>query len=166
MQTDTEALTPYQVAFIHEYDSNGGNGTRAYLASHPHCARISAAAACASRLLRTAKVKNEIDALAAARWRRLQMTGDEAAMLVASDARADIRELFDEHNNVLPPHLWPDSIARSVKACSPCGPRLAARAEPAGIATVSAATNAAVRRAQTISRSCRHPPFARSHSFE
>ena len=49
------------------------------------------------------------------------------------------------------------SFARSVKACRPCGPRLAARADPAGAATASAATNAAVRRAQTISEKLSAP---------
>jgi hypothetical protein len=47
------------------------------------------------------------------------MSGDEAAMLVACDARADIRELYDEKGALLPVHLWPDSVAHSVKAIRP-----------------------------------------------
>ena len=57
------------------------------------------------------------------------------------------------------------SLARSVKACRPCGP-FAASAGLAGTATASAATNAAVRRAQTITRSCRHAEAGVAHSFE
>jgi hypothetical protein len=47
------------------------------------------------------------------------MSGEEAAALVAGDAKADVRMLFDEHGKMLPVHQWPDSIARSVKALRP-----------------------------------------------
>jgi Terminase small subunit len=89
------------------------------LAAYPTCKSRAAAAAAASRLLRIVKVKEAIDALAAARWKRLAMTGDEAAALVANDARADVRQLFDENSKLLPVRDWPDSIARSVKAIRP-----------------------------------------------
>jgi phage terminase small subunit len=118
MKTDSEALTPQQEAFIREYDASG-NGTRAYMASHPECRSVAAAAVEAHRYLRKPKIKTRVDALSEARWKRLQMSGDEAAMLVACDARADIRELYDEKGVLLPVHLWPDSVARSVKAVRP-----------------------------------------------
>lgn len=109
---------PPQVArFIREYDANGGNGTQAYRASHPGNESTNAAATGACRLLRNSQVKAEVKRLEAARFVRLQMAGDEALALVAMVARADIRELFDEDTGaLLPPHLWPDSIAPSVKA--------------------------------------------------
>ena len=44
------------------------------------------------------------------------MSGDEALARVAQDARADIRQLFDEQGNILLPHLWPDELANSVEA--------------------------------------------------
>lgn len=118
-QTDPEALTPQQEAFIYEYDGHGGNGTRAYLAAYPACRSIGAAAASAARLLRIAKIKARVDALRAARWKRLQMDGDEALALVALDARADPRELFDEKDELLPARDWPDSVASSVKSIRP-----------------------------------------------
>ena len=45
------------------------------------------------------------------------MAGAEALGRIAQDAKADIRELFDEHGRPLPPHLWPDSIVNSIEAC-------------------------------------------------
>lgn len=112
-------LTTEQQRFVHEYDANGGNGTQAYLASHPDCKSQNAAAACASRMLRNAKVRDQINQLAAARFKRLQMTGDEALALEALSARADIRELYDEHGKLLPIKDWPDTIARCVKSVRP-----------------------------------------------
>jgi hypothetical protein len=96
VQTDPQALTRQQEAFIYEYDGHGGNGTRAYLAAYPACRSISAAAANACRLLRTDKIAARVDELRAARRQRLQMDGDEVLGRVALDARADPRELFDE----------------------------------------------------------------------
>ncbi len=112
-------LTPGQEAFIHEYDGNGRNGTRAYLATHPNCRSGNAAAVEAWRYLRIPKIKERIDSLAAARWKRLAMDGDEALARVAGDARADLRRLFDENGELLPVHEWPDSVAQSVKAIRP-----------------------------------------------
>lgn len=100
---------------MREYDGNGGNGTRAYLAVYPRGKSVTAAAVSAHQLLRIPKIRARLDELRAARFRRLQMDGDEALALVAGDARGDMRELFDEKGNLLPPHLWPDVVARSVK---------------------------------------------------
>jgi hypothetical protein len=52
------------------------------------------------------------------------MKGDEALASISLDARADIRELFDEQGKLLNPRLWPDSVAHSVKAyrSGPFGP--------------------------------------------
>ena len=47
------------------------------------------------------------------------MDADEALYLVSCDARADIRELFDDRGRLLLMSQWPDSIAVSVKAIQP-----------------------------------------------
>jgi hypothetical protein len=60
-----------------------------------------------------------VDELRAARWKRLQMSGDEAMSLLAGDARADIRELYDEQGRLLPVRAWPDDVARSVRGIKP-----------------------------------------------
>jgi len=104
---------------VHEYDSNGGNGTRAYLAAYPEMTSAAVAASSAWRLLRNEKVRDSLAALRAARWKRLAMSGDEALALVALEARVDLRELFDEKGELLPVCAWPDSVACCVKAIRP-----------------------------------------------
>jgi hypothetical protein len=109
-------LRPQLEAFVRFYDRNGGNGVEAYLRSHVDCHSRKAAATGAWTLLRNPEIQRRLETLAAGRWRRVQMDGDEALARVALDARADIRQLFDEHNQLLPIQEWPDSVAQSVKA--------------------------------------------------
>lgn len=119
MPTKTRAPDTTLEHFLREYDANGGNGTRAYLAAHPNCSSRKAAAVEAGRILRKPNIQARLRERDEARWKRVGMTGDEAAALVAADARADIRELYDDRGNLLPMQAWPDSIARSVKAIRP-----------------------------------------------
>jgi phage terminase small subunit len=107
-----------QRGFVCEYDGNGGNGTRAYMAAYGKTDPASCAVM-ASELLRVPKVRAAVDALRQARWKRLQMTGDEALSLIAGDARADLRALVDEKGELLPVHLWPDHVALSVRSIKP-----------------------------------------------
>lgn len=109
-------LKPQQRAFVRFYDANGGNGTKAYLASHPDCKSRQAAAQGAFETLRNPEVQAQLQALEADRWVRLQMSGDEALARVAQDARADIRDLVDDEGKFLPLHHWPESVAHSVKS--------------------------------------------------
>jgi hypothetical protein len=103
-------------AFVHEYDGNGGNGTRAWFATHPEAKSYKAAATSAWLALKNPEVRAALDALKAARYRRLQMNGDEALARVSLDARSDPRELFDEHGRLMPARLWPANVAQSVRA--------------------------------------------------
>lgn len=119
MPTKTRAPNTALEHFLREYDANGGNGTRAYLASHPNCTNRRTAAVQAARLLTKPNIQEVLRVRAEARWKRVAMSGDEAAALVAADARADIRELYDDRGHLLPMQAWPDSIARSVKAIRP-----------------------------------------------
>lgn len=90
---------------------------RAYLATHPACKSTNAAAVEAARLLRSPKIRARLAELRDARFRRLQMSGDEALGRVAMDARADVRKLFNpDTGKMLPVHLWPDDIAGSVRS--------------------------------------------------
>lgn len=109
-------LTLQMESFVRLYDAYLGNGARAYADSHPDCKSYNAACVGASVALRIPKVREKIDALRLARYKRMQMEGDEALALVAMDARADIRGLYDHDGKLLPPHLWPDDIAASVEA--------------------------------------------------
>ena len=51
-----------------------------------------------------------------ARWHDQQMNGEEALARLATQARADVRQLFDRRGQLLPPHRWPDEIASCVKS--------------------------------------------------
>lgn len=104
--------------FVVEYDSNGSNGVRAWLASHPNTTSVNGAASSASLALRNPKVKAALEELNAARWKRVGMSGDEAMALIAADARAPLhlKDLFDEHDNLLPVKHWPDAVLGSIKA--------------------------------------------------
>lgn len=115
---DPHNLSTRQRGFVCEYDANGGNGTRAYQAVYGQN-DLASAATDACKLLRVPKVRAAVDALRQERWKRLQMTGDEALSLIAGDARADVRALYDEGGKLLAPHLWPDDVARSVKGVKP-----------------------------------------------
>ena len=64
--------------FLREYDANGGNGTRAYLASHPRCSSRNAAAVEASKYLTRPNV---------------QATLRELARVAAADCRRRIVEI-------------------------------------------------------------------------
>ena len=70
-------------------------------------------------MLRKVKVQRFLAREQAPRFDRLRMDADEALYLLSCDARADIRELFDEEGRILPIHQWPDSIALSVKIFRP-----------------------------------------------
>lgn len=66
-------------------------------------------------MLRKVKVQTFLERERAPGLERLRMDADEALYLISCDARADIRELFDEDGQLLPIHRWPESIALSVK---------------------------------------------------
>ena len=44
------------------------------------------------------------------------MGGEQALGRIALDGSVDIRQLYDETGELLKPHMWPDSIAGSVKS--------------------------------------------------
>jgi hypothetical protein len=75
-----------------------------------------AAASGAYQLLRNPQIRARVEALKQARWKRLQMSGDEALYRVAVTARADVLDLFDDHGQLLSPHLWPASVRLAVKS--------------------------------------------------
>lgn len=106
-------------AFLLVYDGNGGNGTKAWRETHPTCTSDVAAATSSYKALRKPQIARRLGELREARFRRLQMTGDEALGRVGLDARADLRKLYDEHGKLLPVHLWPDDVALSVKSIKP-----------------------------------------------
>lgn len=106
-------------AFLLVYDSNGGNGVRAWMETHPDTKSHVAAATSAYQALRKPQIRKRLGELREARFRRLQMSGDEALGRVALDAAPDIRRLYDERGKLLPVHLWPDDLVNSVRSVKP-----------------------------------------------
>lgn len=111
-------LSANALAFVHVYDTNGNNGTKAYQEVHPGTKPASAATE-AWKLLRNPEIVAKLTELRRARWQRLAMDADEALALVSQDARADIRQLYGKGWKLLPPDRWPDSVARSIKGIRP-----------------------------------------------
>lgn len=110
-----KALRPALELFCRHYDANGNNGVKAWQASHPHSRSVKAAAQSSYLALRTPEIAARVAELAQVRYQKVAMTAEEASALVAGDAKADARDLFDSDGQMLKPHLWPDSVARSVK---------------------------------------------------
>ena len=108
-------LTAKQAMFCLEYEANGRNAARAYLKSHPGAA-LSTCYVNGCRMLRNAKVARTLTQLRADRVKRLNMDADEAAMLTAISARADIRLAYGADGKMLHPSEWPDEFAKAVKA--------------------------------------------------
>jgi hypothetical protein len=115
------ALTATQVEFVLVYEANGHNATAAYLATHPGCKSRVAAATEGYRTLRNPQVAAALAELRNDRMRRLGMDADEATLLTAMRARADLILAFDEDGNQLPFHLWPLELRVAVKTYKPDG---------------------------------------------
>lgn len=121
MPKDENGLTPAQAAFVLEYTRNGGNAGLAYRRSYPGCKSEAGAWVSGSRLLRNAKVASAIRRVLAARFKRLEMSGDEAVALTGLRARADIGMVLDEKGELLPREQWPLEFRKAVKELRPDG---------------------------------------------
>jgi phage terminase small subunit len=111
-----DGLTDRERAFCLRYVANGFKGTAAYRSVAPHATEATCRSE-AARWMTKPHIRRFLDAQLSLYFSRLEMAGAEALGRVAQDAKADIRELFDEHGKPLPAHLWPDSIANSIEAC-------------------------------------------------
>ena len=106
-------LTPFEVSFVEAYILNGGNATRAYRTARgggPSSVKDSTCAVEGCKLLRLPKIRTALEARRQERFQALQMEGDEALALISMRARADLGEAFDERGELLPFHLWPESL--------------------------------------------------------
>jgi phage terminase small subunit len=110
-----DGLSVEERVFALAYLANGFNGTKAYLTMKPDV-KSNTAATEAWKLLRKPEIAAFIAASQDKAWKGLQMSGDEALARVALDARADVRELFDDNGRRLPVHKFPDSIANSIES--------------------------------------------------
>lgn len=116
-KTAVRPLTAKQRLFVAEYLANGHNATRAYMACHPKCLSYDAARVKAHETVTNGNVQRAIALAQAARFKRLEMNGDEAIALLSLSARADIKDIYDpETGALLPVHQWPDSVRLAVKS--------------------------------------------------
>jgi phage terminase small subunit len=103
--------------FCDAWLSNGQNGTQAYLAIFS-TNKPTAAAAGASRLMSRSDVRAYLDIMkeysAEETLNHMSVTKERILNEEAQLAFIDIRQMFDTEGEFKPPHLWPESIARSV----------------------------------------------------
>jgi hypothetical protein len=112
------ALRASRRRFVLEFLANGGNATRAYLATHPE-ASVRTAGTEGWRLLKNPEIAAAIEKGREASFKRLEMSGDEAVALLSISARADIGDAFDERGKMLPLHLWPERLRLAVRTVKP-----------------------------------------------
>jgi phage terminase small subunit len=115
-----DELTVAQATFVLEYTRNGGNATLAYRRGHPDC-KESTCWTEGHRTLRLPKVASAIRRVLATRFKRLEMSGDEAVALTGLRARADIGMVLDEKGELLPRAEWPLEFRKAVKEIKPDG---------------------------------------------
>lgn len=109
-----KGFTVGQYEFALAYLANGGNATRAYLVAHP-TVTYGTAQVEGHRTLTRPQIRKFIASRRRSKWKSLHMSGDEALMRVALDARADLRGLFNG-SALLEPEFWPDDLANSIEA--------------------------------------------------
>lgn len=118
-----EPLTDPERTFALEYLARGGRYTRAgieaYRAAYPNCTTDGSAAVGASRLLKRANVRAFLEKEQRARWKRLEMEGDEVMALIAIDASVDVRDFYDKAGNLKPFDQWPEESAAAVRGIMP-----------------------------------------------
>ncbi|TAT76024.1 terminase small subunit [Rhizobium ruizarguesonis] len=96
-------LTPKQQSFVEEYliEMNGAKAAvRAGFSKRT-------AAVQASQLLAKPEIQAAIEAAKIERSERTKIDADWVLTRLAAEAQADLADLYDEHNNLLPPEEWP-----------------------------------------------------------
>jgi phage terminase small subunit len=104
------SLVPKHAAFVREYLVDLNATQAAIRAGFP----AKAAASQASRLLRTAKVKAEIDKELSSRAQRVQVTADEVLRELKLIAQSDPGKLLNEKGYFLPINEMPEEIRRAI----------------------------------------------------
>jgi len=107
-------LNAKQQRFVDEYLKDL-NGTRAYLRAG-YKATPASATANANKLLRNDHVRAAVQAAKVERRERTKMEADEALEGITLIARADVRQIFDEHGELRDVHTLDDRTARCIKA--------------------------------------------------
>jgi Terminase small subunit len=112
-----DALTAREQLFVRLVHTTH-NKTQAYIDVGHRCSRETAAAN-AHRLLRKARVRQALTALAAARVERLAQAGDEELELAGQLMRFNVRDLYDANGQPFPIHKLPRHVAVAIKTIRP-----------------------------------------------
>jgi|GEM_PF-6592103 phage terminase small subunit len=112
---DGDGLSLREKAFCVAYLSNGFNGAGAWRSLHAD-ASFDTCRTEGSCTLAKPHVRAYVHRQVTKAFEAAGMSGAEALGRLAQDAKSDIRELFDEYGNPLPPQHWPETIASSVEA--------------------------------------------------
>lgn len=105
-----ERLQAHEVVFCREFcvDLNATKAAlRAGYSEH-------SAANHASGLLNRPRIKRYIEKLMADRLKRVDVRADDVVAELAKIAFGDLRGVFDEQGQLLPPHEWPDDAAAAI----------------------------------------------------
>ena len=108
----TRKLTDKQKLFVQEYLVDL-NATRA-AARAGYSAKTSEQLG--HQLLKKAWVRDAIQVAMDQRSAKIEITSDAVLQELAKLAFVDIRELFDDHGRLLPPHQLPDNIAPAISS--------------------------------------------------
>lgn len=116
----TGPLKPQHKVFALTYLANGGNGVAAYNEAYPGKRSMEVSAACASRLLKAAKVQAFIESKQAKILASAEATAEEAMAAITRTLRLDPRLLLDKtpganYGKPLAMADWPDDVALVVK---------------------------------------------------
>ncbi len=99
--------------FVAEYATNGGNGTRAYLAVRPDTTEKSAGEL-ASRLLKNIKVQQKVEAALRKQITATGIKGEQVLRELWRILNVDIKEAFNENGSLKSVHEIPEDIRRGI----------------------------------------------------
>jgi hypothetical protein len=111
---DRDGLSARERIFATAYLSNGFNGAQAYRTIRPEATSDTCRTE-GSAWLAKSHVRAYVTAQVQKAFEAAGMSGAEALGRLAQDAKSDVRELFDDEGNPLPPQLWPPSIVNSIE---------------------------------------------------
>jgi len=105
-------VTPKEQNFAHEYLVDLNASKAAIRAGYSQ----KTAYAIANKLLRKAEVAAYIQEAMDKRAKRVDINKDDVLKEISKLAFSDIRKIFDENGNLLPPHMLPDEVAATISS--------------------------------------------------
>lgn len=104
---------PLEAKFIAEYVANGGNGTQAYLKTHPNSSE-EAARVSATRLIAKANVWQEIERSLRAKVSKIDLKGEQVLLELWRILNVDIAQAYNEDGSLKSIHDIPEDVRRAI----------------------------------------------------